>query len=117
MTQVFDALMNSLKEDYENIGLYFRAADIRGTPINEEVSEALAEGKMNQKDALSGGLAEFFLVAEFEVGKVAWSQRVLDPEAFNNKKEFNRLLPANDEEMRLVEIEGILGALKDSDED
>lgn len=113
MSETFSALLEKTKDEFESIGLYMSAPpQVHGNPMSEEIGSALQSGEMNEKAAIESGLADFFLMCEFTIGKVAWTQRVLDPEGHAAKHEFKKMLP-DDEDAKLAEIEAILNPDED----
>lgn len=109
----FGTLLLEVKEALDEMGLYMIAATVQSD------SEKIENGT----DALSmmeDGI-DFVLHAQFELGEVAFLDRVLDPEKHQQDKEFELIAPSEEEVMlqRILDEarSGELFDLGDNDED
>lgn len=105
---VFANLSEKMSEEFSNLGLYLNGPiQVHGTCLNEDIQKSLENGTLSEKDAVKNGLGDFFAMGEFSLNKMAWTQRILDPDGFAAQKEFAMIVP-DDEEAKVAEARAIL---------
>lgn len=82
-------------EAFEKVGLYcWQQPHLSALPRSEEDAALLEEEGIDPISAMKDGRADFFLALSFQVGDVAWSDRVLNPEKHKQDQEFRALMPS-----------------------
>jgi hypothetical protein len=95
----FYNLLEESKDAFEKIGLYAMSSHVGAVPAPGE-EMAMMEEDVAIDEVLKDGKADFFLVMTLRVGDVAFSDRVLEPEAFEAKVEFEQIVPTELEMLR-----------------
>lgn len=103
MSETFEALTEVMASRLEKIGIYVNAIEVAGMPISEKVHDSIMAGDISDREALRSGVAEFHMLVSARIGDVAWSDRVLSPEQYKTKVEFENLMP-QEHEIRADEI-------------
>jgi hypothetical protein len=83
-SEKIDELIKAMNESFDSLGLYMNAAMVHSHDPDESLDEQVE----------SGGL---FIRAQFRIGEVAWSDRILNPEAFDQEKQFELAAPSEEE--------------------
>lgn len=86
-----EKLLTELEKEAAKVGLYMREVSV-GTPDQSVVAEGEQINSEKVIQALKDG-KEFVVVATFSVGDLAWSDRILNPEDYEVKKEFKKIVP------------------------
>lgn len=86
MEQQFNTLVNELESRLTKLGVYLLTANI-GIVSNEK-SITIDELSMDNIQE-----CELYMTAMFEISDIAWSDRVLNPDVFLEKKEFQAIAP------------------------
>lgn len=84
-------LVDALKEDFEDIGMYLQDATIASDQPVEGQEEGVTP---DVRELMTEGGARFAIIADFGLNELAFSDRVLDPEGHEEKKEFNQIMPS-----------------------
>lgn len=100
----FHNLMDESKEAFEKIGLYSISARVGAVPAPGAEMEVMSDD-VKIEDVLREGKADFFLIMSLQIGDVAFSDRVLNPESFNEKKMFDSIVPTEVEMLRQQAVE------------
>lgn len=119
MDEVFDSqiqeIINNTSEQFDLIGLYSVSANVGLVPSRDtdpdEVETLMTKTESDQDSVakmVQGGELDVMMVMSFRIGEVAWSERVLNPESYEDKKEFERLMPTEQEIGKTVIIDEIL---------
>ena len=95
----FYNLLDESKAAFEKIGLYAMSAQVGAVPAPGQEMEIMSPD-VDIDEVLREGKADFFLVMTLRVGNVAWSDRVLRPEEFEAKQEFEQIVPTELEMLR-----------------
>lgn len=80
-------LIRGLTEAAEQLGLYIVGCDVTGSASEEEVAQHPLIDLINQGE-------EFYIKMQFNIGDVAWTERVLDPDGFKANSEIEVALPS-----------------------
>lgn len=91
LTQVID----TLRERTEKIGLYMVDASVATT--SEELREAGTAGDVDIAKMMANGEANFAVFATFTLNKVAWSDRIQNPEKYDTDTQFKIMMPSEEE--------------------
>lgn len=87
----FGTLLNEVREKLDEMGLYMIAATVQSDADRvEEDGDAMS--------LMEDGV-EFVLRTQFQVGEIAFSDRILYPEKFQQEKEFDLAAPSEEEVM------------------
>lgn len=105
MSEKFEKLIADIGDSFDKIGLYMTVAKVN-ILADDEIIELFNSDKISEDDAISMG-ANLILAADFNIGSVAFSDRVQDPDSFNLKNEFDKIAPL-EEEITLFEINEFL---------
>lgn len=97
MSEIFNQVTDQLVHDLEKIGLYVQGLSMGGIPNSEDIAEKIMNGEITEEDAIKNGLADFHILISTRIGDVAWSDRVLNPESFTERKEFEMIVPESKE--------------------
>ena len=100
----FQTLLEDSKNAFEKIGLYAISSNVGAVPLpgaEEEVMDEDAE----VEDLMNSGKADFYVVMTMEIGDVAWSDRVLDPQQYADKRAFLEIVPSEREILKERAIE------------
>jgi hypothetical protein len=107
-SEEFHELIEKLTDEFDELGLYLNAAMVQSADPDMDFDDQI------QTDSL-------FLRIQFRVGEVAWSNRILDPQAYGEAREFALAAPSEEEILlqRLLDEanSGELFDLGDDDED
>jgi hypothetical protein len=103
MSETFEALTEVMVDRLEKMGLYVEAVNVEGMPMSEEVHDSIMAGDISDREALRSGVADFHMMVSARIGDVAWSDRVLHPEAHRQNVEFEMMVP-EETEIRADEI-------------
>jgi hypothetical protein len=95
----FHNLMDEAKEAFEKIGLYSMSARVGAVPAPGAEMEVMSED-VRIEDLLREGKADFFLIMTLQIGDVAFSDRILNPQSFQEKKVFEEIVPTELEMLR-----------------
>lgn len=100
-------------DELEKVGLYLLGTPQIGIlPVDHlSITEDLDE--LSPADLIKSDKVDVYLTANFAIGQVAWSDRVLNPKSYEENKEFDRLSVVN----RDVEIEMMLKEMMWEDDD
>lgn len=92
-------LVEELGETLQKSGLYLENVEIgtNKTEFLDEEGDTMAVSDIDIRKELLEGDAQFVVTATFTIGDLAFSDRVLNPEAFAAKKEFDAIVPAEDD--------------------
>lgn len=104
-TERFDALIEELSSSLEKIGLYPVHMTVVGQATSFEDDDADVSGDV--REMLVNGEAEFAVVGVWQLGDVAWSDRVLYPEQFDQDRQFQAMMPT-EKELAVSAIEDAL---------
>lgn len=96
MSDEIDELVQKLRDTTEKIGLYMHGATVQSSAEPEVLQSELAQGK-TIRDLIEGESVDFLIRATFNVGEVAWSDRVLDPERAVADFDFRVAAPTENE--------------------
>lgn len=115
MSADFGQVTARVVEAFEKVGLYcWSHPHLSALPRSEEDVAYLEEEGTDPVNAMKEGRADFFLAMTFQVGDVAWSDRVLNPEKFKQDQEFRALMPS---EVELSKSEAVAVFLNWDDDD
>lgn len=106
----FSNLVSKIREEADLIGLYLMGAIVQSSaPVegNETIEDVMGMMQDGQ---------EFMIQASFQIGDVAWRERVQDPVTHYEMREFNLAAPT-EEELLLQQIQDEIeaGTLLDPD--
>lgn len=90
MSEALSNLIDALREDLEEIGLYGETVAVFGDQSLDDLDEDVEPDikKMIQDDD-----AQFIVAMTVGIGDVAWTDRVLTPEKFEKEQEFQKAMP------------------------
>ena len=96
----FQKVVEKVSKSFDEIGLYINNISFGMLPKDadeESISKFmdLEEGDIEKE--FEEGRAEAFMAVQLHVGDVAWSERVQNPDLFNEKKEFEEIIPTDSE--------------------
>lgn len=95
-----DNFLLETEKAFEKIGLYqYGPAHLGVVPGPDNPQPQMLSGEFELAEALADGKDEIFLAMMFRIGDVAFSERVLEPEAFRERTEFEKIMPTNELEM------------------
>lgn len=100
----FHNLIREAADAFEKIGLYTMSSNVGAVPVPGAEME-LMEEDVQIEEILKDGKADFFFVATMRLGDVAFSERVLEPEKFEQRAEFEAVAPTELEMLRQQAIE------------
>lgn len=100
----FHVLLEDSKSAFEKIGLYTMSSNVGAVPTPGSEDEVMAEDS-EIEDLMTSGKADFYLVMTMEIGDVAWSDRVLNPESYADKRAFLEIVPSEHEILREKALE------------
>lgn len=106
----FNELTDKLREQAESVGLYLRGAQVQTT-----AAEFDEEEEKSIQDLMAEG-EEFMIQAHFQLGEVAFSQRIQDPDAFDEEIAF-RVAAPSETEMEAARILDLLKSGKFTEDD
>lgn len=95
MNEQFENLVEDLKNRTEKIGLYL--VDASAATSSDEVREQGSVDGMDIAKMMANDEASFALYATFTVNKLAWSERIQNPDAFDEDKQFKMIMPTEEE--------------------
>lgn len=83
-------VLDNLKESFEDIGLYLLECGVATTD-----DEALKDDSSKDfRDKLVTGESKWLISATFQLGDVAFSDRVLNPDKFKEDQTFREMMPS-----------------------
>jgi hypothetical protein len=91
-------LIESVDATAQTLGLYLRPHEVAvhfADMMGEDEDEPSTDGSLYER--LRSGEARAMMTLSFNVGEVAWSERIQNQEAFEEKKEFEKIVPSEDE--------------------
>lgn len=99
-TEPINKLAEQVKERFEKIGLYMVDVNV-ATSDQDALAEAEAGAlKEDFRKKLADGESQWLMMAVFNIGDQAFSNRVLDPEAEKEDTEFRTAMPSEVEIMQ-----------------
>lgn len=105
-------LVQKVHEAMEDIGLYSLDYSV-GTNSAEVLQKAAEDSNdFDVRQLIESGEASFVLSGAFRVNELAWSDRVLDPEAHDLDRQFRRMMPS-EAEMKLERLRQLAAEGKD----
>ena len=113
MNSVFEEALTDLEARLTKIGLYMVSTDYGAVPVSEEAIEEIIEEDLAPEDSFKQGKTKLFLNAVFAIGDIAFSERVLHPELFDEKRQFNLVAPTEAE----IELESLKDDLMNWDDE
>jgi hypothetical protein len=113
MDSPFEDLASSVEEVLTKIGVYMVNIDYGAIPVDEDAALEIVESNVTPEDSFKNGQTKLFLSGTFIIGDAAWSDRVLRPERFDEKRQFELIAPTETE----MEIESLRSELLDWDEE
>ena len=96
MNEFPEDIISSLEEDFRKIGLYLLNSSVGAIPETgkeDEFDKAVNEGSQDVQSLALQGMCNVFIQCSLEIGNIAWSERVLDPESHSVKKQFLEIAP------------------------
>lgn len=114
-----ETIITSATEKFELAGLYTVNSGVGLVPSEGSDTDRLSslltqenqdpfEDRPNVGELLKNGELEAVMFLTFRVGDLAWSERILDPDLYQEKKDFEALMPTEDEIAKPVIVEEIL---------
>jgi hypothetical protein len=97
MDSIFQAAVDDIEEALTKIGLYLFDAEFGAIPADEDALAEIMESKVDPVEAFKNGLTKVFLNTTFTLGDIAFSDRVLHPEKYDEQKQFNMIVPTESE--------------------
>lgn len=90
-------IIESVKDSFQKVGLY--ANDVQFAVSNPEalIREDDPNYTPDMHKLIASGDAQFVATVRFDIGDVAWSDRILNPEKYDLDKEFEAIVPKEDE--------------------
>jgi len=101
-----EKLVDTIVEDLENMGLYCRGVNVMGQAESEEFNE-----DVDIREMISAGEASFAIVGMWQIGDVAWQDKILNPDAYDQDKQFSLMMPSREELMADKAAEAIAAGL------
>jgi len=101
-----EKLVDTIVEDLENMGLYCRGVNVMGQAESEEFNE-----DADIREMISSGEASFAIVGMWQIGDVAWQDKILNPDAYDQDKQFSLMMPSREELMADKAAEAIAAGL------
>ena len=104
MNDRMHTLMESIEKDFSEIGLYYLGSQIMAS----DSVHADVEGPDDLEKALVDNPGGFMLGCKFDIGDRAFTDRVLNPEAYDEDVQFKMIVPSEAELLtdRLIANEG-----------
>jgi len=93
MEAILSDLTNQVISLLEKKGLYAVEWNFDVMSDNEEVIEKVMNGELSDEGAIKSGLANLHMSVLARIGDVAWSDRVLNPEVCQERREFDLIVP------------------------
>lgn len=87
-------LVDELKDELENIGMYLEHVNIASDREVEDQEEGVTP---DIRELMEKGEAQFVIMADFALNEVAFSDRILNPEAHKDETEFKTAMPSEAE--------------------
>lgn len=114
-----DHILDSLKTDLEEIGVYILDGSIGGFPASgmDLAFLQMAESEADAKEIIEKGVGEFYVHLSCEVRKLAWTDRVLNPEKFAEDTFVRSVVPNELEAYRSMVADEGLFKWDDDEED
>jgi hypothetical protein len=113
-----EKIIHGATEKFELAGLYTVSSGVGIVPAGASDPEKL-ESLLHPEDGdqdkatvgklIQDGEVEAVVFLSLRIGDLAWSERVLDPELYKEKKEFEALMPTEEDIAKPVIAEEILG--------
>lgn len=95
-----DNFLLETEKAFEKIGLYqYGPAHLGVVPGPDNEAPEMLSGEFELAEALADGKDEIFLAMMFRIGDVAFTQRVLEPEKFQERVEFEKIMPTDELQM------------------
>lgn len=91
MASNIEELLEQLHTEAQQIGLYMRDAVMHTS--NEDLARETSMDRDKILERIKGGSDEFVLMAQFLIGDLAWTDRILNPEEHAITKEFRNIVP------------------------
>ncbi len=90
-------IIESVKNNFQKIGLY--ANDVQFAVSNPEalIREDDPNYTPDMHKLIASGEAQFVASVRFDIGDVAWSDRILNPDKHNLDKEFEAIVPSEED--------------------
>lgn len=85
-------LVDTITEDLENMGLYCRGVNVMGQAESEDFDE-----NSDIREMINAGMASYAIVGMWQIGDVAWQDKILNPDAYDEKKQFDLMMPTKEE--------------------
>lgn len=101
-------IIENIKGAYEKIGLYAQDASFHADNIEAIVKEDDPDYSPDIHEIIKNGESNILATVRFDIGDVAWSDRVLDPDKYDTDKQFAAIVPS-EEEMALEEMKKLFG--------
>lgn len=101
----FEKLIESIKEEAENIGFY-----LSGCSIASDSPEKIREAEEDGSDIialLQNEEVSFAMFMEFDIGDRAFSDEVLNPEKVKTDKEFQMIVPDDYEIFKKTKLDSL----------
>lgn len=95
MSEFPDDILEAVEDDLRKIGLYLMNHSVGAMPEpgqDVEFMEAV-ENELSPDQMVATGAGHFYMVLTLQIGDVAWSDRVLNPDNHSLKQEFMRIAP------------------------
>lgn len=85
-------LVDTITEDLENMGLYCRGINVMGQAASEDFDE-----DSDIRAMIADGSVSYAIVGMWQIGDVAWQDKILNPDAYDEKKQFDLMMPTREE--------------------
>ena len=95
-----EKLVETVVEDLENMGLYSRQVAIMGGSTADDEEGEDEEFDLDSKDIrklIADGEASYAIVGVWQIGKVAWQDKILNPEKYDEDRQFKAMMPTEQE--------------------
>lgn len=95
-----EKLVQDLGKTLEKSGLYLESIEF-GTSNMEifegEDGDTISPSEIDIRQKMIDGEAQFVVTASFSIGEIAFSDRVLNPEKYDEDKRFKAIVPTEEE--------------------
>lgn len=118
----FEEAIAKISEEFDQIGLYTLQTNIGIIDEDDSDDEELLNDSIKDLDSIDddqsfnkikNGETDVLLFAVFRIGEIAWSEKTLDPDLYNEKQSFKKIAPMEKE----IETSDIIDDLLNWDND
>jgi hypothetical protein len=98
MNEIFKEALSDLEERLSKLGVYVTSSEFGAVPASEDLYEEMLDVEsFNPEESFMNGNIKLYVSTFCSFGDIAFSDRILNPDSYNEKKQFDLIVPTESE--------------------